>query len=275
VVAVADPAAPRELAQLAGVPHTLTGLALVRGVDAAPYVIAAGTPQSAVIDTSDPAHPRSVADVPGAVAVAVDGELAYFAEAAPRATAFDLSLPAAPHRAASYEAKGTGFADIAVVGGVAYLADPVAGVRVVDFRDPGNPSVLAAEPTATAATGVAIASIGARTIAVATTPAGLRTVDGAGLATLATWQLRALVPLASVHVAGTRAYVAALRDGVRVVDLADPAAPADAGYFNTWREGTGSAATREGAVAIDVDTARGLVYVADTIRGLVILRRLD
>ena len=63
------------------------------------------------------------------------------------------------------------------------------------------------------------------------------------------------------------------QDGVRVIDLADPANPRLAGYFNTWDPQADYATNAffDGAVGIDVDLARKLIFVADG-RGLLILR---
>ncbi|WP_375767586.1 hypothetical protein NR798_38820 [Archangium gephyra] len=78
-----------------------------------------------------------------------------------------------------------------------------------------------------------------------------------------------------------RLYIAYYQEGVRVLDVANPAQPRELGYFNTFRSedpmrGLGF---YEGAIGIrvpkapDVSTANaGLLYVVDTSRGLLILR---
>ena len=73
---------------------------------------------------------------------------------------------------------------------------------------------------------------------------------------------------------GTKAYFTYYQDGVRVLDVHDPLHPVQIGYYNTWdpqAEYTTSAFF-EGAVGLDVDLARKLVFVADWPRGLLILR---
>jgi hypothetical protein len=59
-----------------------------------------------------------------------------------------------------------------------------------------------------------------------------------------------------------------------VLDMADPAHPKQLGYFNTWDPQGARSSSRffEGAVGIDVDPVRKLIFVADSPRGLLILR---
>jgi hypothetical protein len=61
---------------------------------------------------------------------------------------------------------------------------------------------------------------------------------------------------------------------VRVLDVSDPARPRQIGYYNTWDPDAerSSGAFFEGALGIDVDLVRKLVFVADLPRGLLILR---
>ncbi|HEY0095907.1 MAG TPA: hypothetical protein VGB96_16380, partial [Archangium sp.] len=78
-----------------------------------------------------------------------------------------------------------------------------------------------------------------------------------------------------------RLYIAYYQEGVRVLDVANPAQPRELGYFNTFRSedpmrGLGF---YEGAIGIRVPKApevssanAGLLYVVDTSRGLLILR---
>ncbi|MGE3545727.1 MAG: hypothetical protein AB7L28_17450, partial [Kofleriaceae bacterium] len=73
---------------------------------------------------------------------------------------------------------------------------------------------------------------------------------------------------------GNRAYVSYYQDGVRVFDLSDPTKPALIGYYNSWDPQSDAVSNDffEGAVGIDVDFARDLIFVADAPRGLIILR---
>ncbi len=58
-----------------------------------------------------------------------------------------------------------------------------------------------------------------------------------------------------------------------VMDLSDPTKPKLIGYYNTWdpQADYTSSGFFEGAVGLDVDQSRKLVFVADSPRGLLIL----
>jgi hypothetical protein len=76
-----------------------------------------------------------------------------------------------------------------------------------------------------------------------------------------------------MELVGTRLYMGHYQDGVRVLDVSNPNSVQPVGYYNTWREsdpGRG-ASFFEGVsdVAVPGD---GYLYVAETSRGLVILR---
>ena len=91
---------------------------------------------------------------------------------------------------------------------------------------------------------------------------------------LAEYETREYVSIHNFTGTGTKTYFTYYQDGVRVVDLADPAAPKLVGYFNTWDPDDRDASTDffAGAIGLDLDVARKLVFVADLERGLVILR---
>jgi hypothetical protein len=82
--------------------------------------------------------------------------------------------------------------------------------------------------------------------------------------------LRKEVSIHNFRVIGDKAYVAHYQDGVRVVDLSDPTSPTQVAYFNTWSPETAPGGLLEGTVDLEVDG--DLVYVAETPRGLLILR---
>lgn len=84
-------------------------------------------------------------------------------------------------------------------------------------------------------------------------------------------QLRPEVSIHNIMAFEDKAFVAHYQDGLRIIDLSDPTTPAVTGYFNTW-DGRNGSSFYEGATGIDVDREAGLVYVADTERGLLIFR---
>jgi hypothetical protein len=266
VVSITNPRAPIEIAAMPD--PDIADLELVRGVDGRRYLVTAGG-TSRVIEIDNPRAPRIVGVLAADTrAVTVDGTAAFLVDAR-RLAAVDLSDPRRPVAIGSVElpdARG-----VFAAGGLVYTASDT-GLHVIDART-GPPRLLAtADAPAHAA---ALASLAGRSLVVALAADRLAVLEGslaspAFLAPLGAWAARPLVPLAAVHAAGSRAYVAAAREGVRVLDLADPSAPGLVGHAHTWRDDTGGAGPREAAVGIAIDRAVRRVYVADSIRGLLI-----
>lgn len=88
---------------------------------------------------------------------------------------------------------------------------------------------------------------------------------------LGRYQSRPEVGIHNIELHGDLAYIAYYQDGVRIVDLADPTAPREVAHYNTWDPLTAYGGPFEGAIGIRV--VDGLIYVADSERGLLILRR--
>jgi hypothetical protein len=86
------------------------------------------------------------------------------------------------------------------------------------------------------------------------------------------YQTRPNVSIHNIMLLGSRAYVAYYHDGVRILDLSDPTSPQLAAYHHTWDVETGSSDPFSGSIGLDVDEKAGLIYVADTERGLLIFR---
>jgi hypothetical protein len=104
----------------------------------------------------------------------------------------------------------------------------------------------------------------------------LRILDGdpaspTFLQELGRYQSRPEVGIHNFEVHGTRAYIAYYQDGVRVVDLSDPANPVEVAHHNTW-QGSSFGSAFEGALGIR--KVGSLIYVADDLRGLLIFREL-
>lgn len=275
VVSIADPAAPVDLGHLVVTGDFAGDLKLVD----ATHIVTASS-RGNVIDVADPAHPQLVAQLPVSPhTVFVEGTRAYFATATSGdITVFDLADPTAPVKLGTWTAPGVAiYHDVYVTGGIVYASDASGhGIDVIDMRDPANPVALGSEhstgsrywhtPWQTTVAGAPIVLDVDEG-----TGSGLRVLDG-GLHALAEWHLRDRVSIHNIMAIGSRVYAVHYRDGVRMLDLATPAAPVQLGYYNTWIEGTGTASFWTGAHGIDLDPARKRIYVADTIRGLVILQ---
>jgi hypothetical protein len=93
------------------------------------------------------------------------------------------------------------------------------------------------------------------------------------LTELGRYQTRPEVGIHNIEMHGSRAYIAYYQDGVRVVDLSDPTMPREVGHYNTWNPTTSLGSAFEGAAGIRL--VNGIIYVADTERGLVILRETE
>ena len=90
---------------------------------------------------------------------------------------------------------------------------------------------------------------------------------------LGEWQTRPEVSAHNIMASGRYAYLTHYQDGVRVLDLADPTAPVQVAWFNTWPgpvPGYGDSFF-EAAVGLDLDLPAQRIYVADTHRGLLVL----
>lgn len=87
---------------------------------------------------------------------------------------------------------------------------------------------------------------------------------------IAFYQTRPEVGIHNFEVKGDRAYIAYYHDGVRIVDLSNPAQPREVAHYNNWIEDGAYGAAFEGAVGIR--KAGDYVYVADLERGLLILK---
>ncbi|HEU0030758.1 MAG TPA: hypothetical protein VFQ53_08995 [Kofleriaceae bacterium] len=295
IVSVANPAAPVEIGHFHGGNRDVRDLGLVRGVDGRNYAVTAGSPTSPIVDVTDPRAPQLVAELPlSAASVTIEGVTAYYVDGeSSQLQVYDLSRPRAPKHLGTYRdpALGStvGWRATFVAGAIAYASDVHgSGLHVIDTRDPARPRELAAEtavrgdawhaPWLTVAAGKPIAldaSLGRGS--------KLRLLDGelaapTFLSRIAEWTLRDAdgaprdVSIHDIVAIGPRVFVAHQRDGVRVVDISTPAQPVTSAYFNTWLEGSGGAQPFEGALGIDVDATRHRIYVADSIRGLVVLQ---
>jgi hypothetical protein len=120
--------------------------------------VAASDSGLAVFDVTDPAVPRLVAMVPVSgvtTDIAIAAPYAYVGTQQGVLYILDLTLPLQPRRLGEVEVEGR-IVDIAVGVGVVYLACLDRGVVIVEVHTPQQPRLLQRWPTAAAATAVAV-----------------------------------------------------------------------------------------------------------------------
>ena len=203
-VKVADPTTPA----LAGSYHPDSMPPTGRGVAiAGPYVyVAAGEGGLLVVDVSDPVNPKVVGrhDTAGQTwDVALTGDLAFLADEYNGLRVIDVADPFTPVEVGFYDIPGLYefFHGLAVAEGYAYVADGgllETGLRIVDISDPVHPKEASFLPLR------------------------IQTADD-------------VLPARAegVAVANGYVYLAAGTAGLRVVDVSEPAAPAEVGLYDT------------------------------------------
>ncbi|MGH7855863.1 MAG: LVIVD repeat-containing protein, partial [Candidatus Binatia bacterium] len=247
-----------------------------------------------VVDVTDPASPAIVQHFgtrpgPGEAinvhTLFVDAGRAYITVLNVGFEIWDIADPAAPVRLGGFEhpAGDAYLHDLSVQGDRAYLNYWDLGMAIVDVSNPASPTLVGSFENygQTSSHSNWVTQIGDRKIAVHGDEqwgSHVHLVDVTeGTAAFATsigeWETRPEVSVHNVMAAGTRAYLAYYQDGVRVLDIADPAKPRAIAHFQT-HPGYDRRYGRsffEGAIGIDLDLARQRIYVADSHRGLIIL----
>jgi len=189
--------------------------------------------------------PRSVVGVNDLAYVGLDTGIAIY----------DVSDASTPLLVSHLDLRSPAF-DVAVEGGVAFVANGESGLAMIDVANPASPRLLGRLPTpGTRAVAVqaGIAYLGEASDR-ATGIFGLRTVDVAQPALPVELGFVALANGAlDVVVAGSTAYVAigseiaSPRHGLSIVDVSNPALPVESGFLETGLAANGVAL--EGGVA--------------------------
>jgi hypothetical protein len=251
------------------------------------YALIADTPID-IVDVTDPAAPALAAQIAESAHTLFtetrDGKTrAYLGNYDGTCAVYDVTDPRLPVKLGSFDTGSSLLHDLSVVDGVAYLNAWEQGFLVVDFTAPATPVLLggwAPTPTGTSHSNWTT-TVAGRHIALHGEEAydahlNIVDVDPASpsfMTPIASWQTRAWISIHNLMAFGNKAYLTHYQDGVRVLDLADPTHPVQVGYYNTWdpEASYATGAFYEGAVGLDVDLARKLVFVADSPRGLLIL----
>lgn len=308
MVDVSEPSEPGDLGRLqpSDVGAPIVDLELVGAGDGDVYAVLALGARAVIADVSDPARAELVATVDaserygGAEAVAVAGDRLYVAAGTYGGGteffvgAYDVSDPREPARLGEDDG-GADLAsqpptparnrvyDLRVEGERAYVSFGMLGFHALDVGDPGaieTVDVLDERPRYSRAG--APLSAGDRDLIVhidEKVGGRLRILDGDEgsseyLEPIVSRELRPEVSPGHFAVAGEMVYLAHHQDGLRVVDLSDPDRPEEVAHYNVWpgypEPGAGYGFA-DGAMSVDVDRGRDLVFVADSHLGLVVL----
>ncbi|MDP7031843.1 MAG: FlgD immunoglobulin-like domain containing protein [Gemmatimonadota bacterium] len=278
VVDLTDPANPLLTATLS-LPGWATDVVL-SGTRAFVAVREAGVVE---VDVSNPDTPVAGGVLfTGGEAVGVDanGDLAVVADLTAGLVTLDISTVGAPVISGTHPGSDLMF-DVSLAGDRAYVASYGAGMRVYDLTDPFAPVCVDSLDTQGRSYGVAV---GTDHVFVADHSAGLASIQVSGPGSLDQAANRgqsvviatpsggrgAISPTevgsvqtpgfaSGVAIAGQVAFVADGTEGMQVVDLQDPAAPAIAGTWPTT------------ATAYGLSTIGSLVFVANGTAGIAIV----
>src|SRR5262245_11775920 len=232
-----------------------------------------------VVDVTNPMQPTLMGSLtlPGEIArdAAAVGGLAYVVTSSTSQVAgslhiVDVSDPAQPITVASlalpYRAS-----DVAISGGLAYVANGTSGLTIVDVSNSATPFVRGVLGTHAYSRGVTVAGslvylteVGLGSANTSVQHATLRLVDVSdpanpveigGLAMPETLAPDFLDGAFQAEIEGRHAYVANGRAGLQIVDLANPAYPATVASIGTAR-------------SWEIDFSSGRAYVADALYGV-------
>jgi hypothetical protein len=287
IINISNPAQPVQVG------HWVSGYSndvkLVKTATNKTYAIVADQGQSKVVDVTNPAAPVLVQEISESAhtlftETRAGKTLAYFGNYDATCPVYDVTNPLLPVRVGRFQTAGMFNHDLSVQDGIAYLNAWDAGMYRVDFNNPAAP-VETGIFTDTA-TGTSHSSwptvVGGRKIVLHGEEAAgayLKVVDNDPLSPtfmkeIGSYRNRDWVSIHNIMAFGNRAYVSYYQDGVRVFDLSDVTKPTLIGYFNTW-DADGPDSDNDffaAAIGIDVDLSKRLIFVADSPRGLIILR---
>jgi hypothetical protein len=288
VIDTSDPSAPVELGKWRRSGDGYSNDVKMVAAAGREYAIIGDTPVD-IVDVTDPHAMVLVANIPeGAHTLAIEArdgkQYAYFGTYDATCPIYDITDPTHPVKLGTFAATGAQLVhDLSVENGIAYLNAWDLGFVVVDYTDPANPVQLGTwgpTPTLTSHSNWTT-TIGGRHIALhgeENYGAHLTLVDvdpasATFMRPFEEWKTRDWVSIHNIMVFGKKAYFSYYQDGIRVLDLSNPMLPAQVGYYNTWDPDAAYTSSDffEGAVGIDVDLTRKLIFVADSPRGLLIL----
>ena len=294
VIDVSDPRTPEPVGYY---PGGFNDVRVVRGGNGqlVAFVAPIDGEETLAIDVTDPANPtlvHTIMEYSHSLQVQTVGPATflYLANYSDRVPRFDVTNPATPVRVDEFIVPGdtpAGVHDLTVDGGRIYANYTDGGFVAFDANALGaGIEVGRIETSYSHASAIGTLSNGRRIVlhgdegmtgSAEDGGAFLRIVEGDPaspnyMTELARYRTRKEVGIHNIELRGDRAFIAYYQDGVRVLDLSTPEQPREVAHFNTWQPATAPGGPFEGAIGIRL--AGDLVYVADTERGLMILRSL-
>jgi hypothetical protein len=290
IIDVRNPAAP---VALGNYPGGYNDVAILRGDD---RIVAALSKLSLepteLVDVTDPRAPTLAAMLPDGshtlfVTARDGGTQLYLGTYTDLVPKYDVTHPLVPVRLGAATVPGEksdGVHDLFVDGDRIYANYTTQGLVAFDISAGlDQPVPLGHLATSYSHTNL-VATLGGRQVVLhgdegmtgtADGGAFLRILDGAPGSTtylkeLARYQSRPEVGIHNFQLVGERLYIAYYQDGVRVLDLSNPTSPREVAHYNTWDPATAPGGAFEGALAVQV--VGDLIFVADDLRGLLILR---
>lgn len=302
IVDISDPTAPQEVAHIpVKLPdaHEIFNDIKVVSANGKTYALCASSRDGVIAyDVTDPQNWTEVSAFPPLTdeyvnvhTLFIDGTRAFLANTSESVSGldiYDIADPEAPVFLGRYQAPDLatlgGFVhDLYVKDGRAYLNYWNRGMYVVDAQDPTAPEVVGVFDNYSdrrTSHSVWVTEAGGKPIAVhggEDFGAHVRIVDLTTAPTyeeIGSFETRPQVSVHNIMAVGERALVTYYQDGFRVLDLSNPAQPTEIAHFATWK-GTQPAygnSFYEGAIGVDYNPDNGDIYLADTHRGLFILR---
>ena len=210
-----------------------------------------------VVDVSNPTMPAQIAhafDTNYAVDVAINGRYAYIAADGAGLLVAEISNPHYPIEAGAYDTIGYA-RSVAVAGNRVVLADEHNGLVILNISDPIHPIMSgsvqlegwAFDVTVSGNLAYVAAAFGGLQIVNISNPA-VPVVSGS-----ITWSRSNTV---SVAAANGHILIADRKNGLRVMDISDPASPSEIGYWNIF------------SMAYAVDIHNNYAYVAAGFNGI-------
>lgn len=288
IIDTSDPANPFEVGHWRRSGNGYSNDVKILDLGSKRYVVIADSPVD-IVDVTDPTSPTLVANIQEEAHTVFteerDGKrYAYFGNENGRAPVYDVTDPTMPERLVRFDFGANYHHDLMIDNGIGYLNGWDRGLVVVDFTTPATPTILGSwSPTpthtshsswATTAGGRKIALHGEESYGAYLSIVDVDPQSATFMQPIGSYKTRDHVSIHNVMARGERGYVAYYQDGIRIFDLSNPTNPTLIGYYNTWdpQDPANSNDFFQGAVGLDLDATRDLIFVADSPRGLMILR---